>query len=53
MKIIHVEKIDNDMGMVLSGGKGSGDGNIVLADVNINKSAAKLVFPVESRLIEL
>ena len=39
VKIIHVEKMDSDLGLVLSGGKGVGDGNIVLSDIISGKSA--------------
>ncbi|XP_063681016.1 membrane-associated guanylate kinase, WW and PDZ domain-containing protein 1-like isoform X4 [Bolinopsis microptera] len=41
VKIIHVEKMDSDLGLVLSGGKGAGDGNIILADIVSGKSANK------------
>ena len=43
VKIIHVEKMDSDLGLVLSGGKGAGDGNIILADIVPGKSANKFV----------
>ena len=36
--------MDSDLGLVLSGGKGVGDGNIVLAEIVPGKSANKLVF---------
>ena len=43
MKIIHVEKMDSDLGLVLSGGKGVGDGNIILSDIVSGKSAHRFV----------
>ena len=50
MKIIHVEKMDSDLGLVLSGGKGVGDGNIILSDIVSGKSAHRLVEYLHSRL---
>ena len=43
VKIIHVDKLDSDLGLVLSGGKGVGDGNIILGDIVSGKSANKSV----------
>ena len=41
MRIIHVEKADSDLGLVLSGGKGCEGGNVVISAIQPGRSVAK------------
>ena len=43
MKIVHIEKTDSDMGLVLGGGKGVGEGNVIIEDVLPGKSFDRYV----------
>ena len=43
VKIIHVDKLDSDMGLVLTGGKGVDDGSIVITEIQPGRSAYKYV----------